>query len=171
MTCEPVLVTSKVSVPAGRLGGRDLALVVGRLDAERPRVAAVGGAVVAVGVLGARGEERALRPARAADDEGRAHGRGSLVESAGRASAGGGRAGWAGRPSGDVRASEEEGHHRDRRRGATRPPRAWWWPGEKLKMPLSRVPYQLLTSMVSETSKARLLRPGRKPASWRSWTP
>ena len=43
--------------------------------------------------------------------------------------------------------------------------------GEKLKMPLSSVAYQVVGSIVSETSQARLLRPGRTPASWRSWTP
>ena len=43
--------------------------------------------------------------------------------------------------------------------------------GEKLRTPLRTVAYQVPGAIVSETSKARLFRPGRKPASCRSWTP
>ena len=43
--------------------------------------------------------------------------------------------------------------------------------GEKLKIPLSRAPYQVFMSTVSETSKARSRRPGRNRASCRSCTP
>ena len=43
--------------------------------------------------------------------------------------------------------------------------------GEKLKMPLSSVPYQDVGGTAVETSKARLFRPGSTPASWRSCTP
>ena len=41
--------------------------------------------------------------------------------------------------------------------------------GEKLNTPLRSVPMMLDGGIVAETSKARLLRPGRMPASWRSW--
>jgi hypothetical protein len=40
--------------------------------------------------------------------------------------------------------------------------------GEKLRLPLSSVPYQLCGGACPETSKARLFRPGRMPASYRS---
>src|SRR5262245_23735767 len=43
--------------------------------------------------------------------------------------------------------------------------------GEKLKTPLSKVAYHVVGSRVSEMSHARLFRPGRMPASCRSWTP
>ena len=43
--------------------------------------------------------------------------------------------------------------------------------GEKLKMPLSRVPCQEPGGITFDTSKARLYSPGRKRASCRSCTP
>jgi hypothetical protein len=43
--------------------------------------------------------------------------------------------------------------------------------GEKLKMPLRKVPSQEVGAMVPLTSNARLFSPGRMPASCRSWNP
>jgi hypothetical protein len=43
--------------------------------------------------------------------------------------------------------------------------------GEKLKVPFSTVAYHVLGAMTPLTSKAMVFRPGRMPASCRSWIP
>ena len=71
MTWEPLLVTSKVSVPAGASVAETSQASSVELDVERAGVAGVT-AGVAVGVLGAGGED-GVAPARAATSEGLAH--------------------------------------------------------------------------------------------------
>ena len=154
--------TSKVSVPAGASVAGQVAAVVGGADGDR-RASPVAVAVAGGGVLGAGGEG-GRRPGRARA-AGTAHRVGPSGVRVRRAVGGGvaravgagaGARGWSGGGRRGGRAASSA-RRSSTQTVASSPVVA----GEKLKMPLSSVAYQVPGSIAPETSKARLLQAGQ----------